>query len=167
MSDAIKLRQSNDIDDYATHLEKERMEKALCSLMVQETEICVEFANSKVGKVIELFLKDKGIQLSNINAAKLTKLINITNEIMEIHRQSKSINQMIHGRTVLTKEFDELSIVTLIELSELKEFSQKLVDLKNQQAVLEELINTNYENQLQNSPNALTEMLMEFWSDSE
>lgn len=167
MSDAVKFRQPNEVDDYVTQSEKERMEKALCSLMVQETEICVEFSNSKVGKVTELFLKDKGIQLSNINTAKLTKLINIANEILEIHRQSKSINQMIHSRTVLTKEFDELSIVTSIELRELKEFSQKLVDLKNQQAVLEDFINTSYEHNNQNNQNALTEMLMEFWSDSE
>lgn len=153
-------------DDPQT-LSNEQLNNILCRLLIRETEIRRRFVNSEIGQVTEAFLKEKGEKLFNISIEKLNRFIFIVNEVYEKNRQISNVNKMIRDNTVSTKDFDELNEDVVKGLQDLRKFSQQMIDLKNERYVLEELINYTCENKNINNLSIISEMLMEFWSDSE
>lgn len=71
---------------------------------------------------------------------------------------------MILEQNVPTKDmFNELKEATINELLDLKIFLKKLMDVKNYRNLLEETINSMYEE----NDFVINRMLSELWSDSE
>lgn len=153
------------ISNNAIQLEIERLKKVLYSMRDYEIMICTEFGNLEIGQITETFLHNKDEQLTCMDHSKVTKLMQIVNAILETNRQKISINKMILEQNVPTKEkFNELKETTINELLELDTFLKKLIDVKNYRNLIEEAINSTYE---ENNDFAINRMLSELWSDSE
>lgn len=148
----------------------EQLENTLCIFMEQENELCRKFALTEVGQVTRRFLSVKGLTLLNISTIQLNRLVHMANEMYEKNRQIIYINKIIRNNVVSPDIISELSEDILKALEDLKEFSQNMIDLKNQKNVLEDMISSTYQNKDQNNLNNLNtiyDMLTEFWDETE
>lgn len=122
-------------------LDNNRLEKVLCLLRAQEAKLIEEFTITDIGKEYETYFFKNGGKWADMSLESLNNSIYICNDTFEKNRQMIKINNMIRENNILTKNFNELNEQLEKGLQDLKIFSEKLVDLKNQQCVLKDSIN--------------------------
>lgn len=158
------MEQNNSVSNDVIDSEIERLEKVFYGLKGQEIEISNQLTNMNISQEYDTFPKIIDEDWMMIESLDLKRIIDKLDDKIEERRQILNINRI---KNKIIQEQDE-SIGNLDELNEntklhelqcLKDLLQKLVDLKNEQSVLIELIKPL---QNKNTANSQMEWLSEF-----
>lgn len=146
----------------------QRLQKDLCSVRDYELRMCTEFVKSDISQMLEMFLSDKGEQLTCMDESKVFKLINIVFTILEKNRQRINVNKVLQELNVPSINIDGYKLFkeTMInKLLDLKTFLKKLADMKNYKYLLESAI-FYFSHDENSKEETINNWLLEDWSDS-
>lgn len=122
----------------------ERLNIALCCLSDQVIETRIKFGNLLVGQEIQKLRKNVGEQWSIINRFDVTDSINEVKKALDKNLQNEKAKEMLFERDLMINELDEINNVMSKAKVEQKELLQKLVNLKRERSVMEDVIKSTY-----------------------